>query len=259
MEMERKVKEEMLCALLDGEKRFTKLMELLERPNRTIYNNLQKLMERGFVEKVDRGLYGLTDEGRAEAERTSLNRQIETRKPELQEWADSQELKEKVRRKLHISGFAMDLQKPRSAKSIIASGGMLAFKDLIRTFSGLTEPENEYLDFSAHLFIDSPREYLGKEDLNWLELESAWRAARPDAWRNRDRREGFDFDFPRAWKTHKKERSGELKEKMEELGLDSYEMFRGLRVFSFPLREKFKIVKENARRIAVPPEELPDP
>lgn len=245
----------MLCALLDGEKRYTDLMEILERPDKTIYVNLKKLREQEFVKKLDRGVYGLTEEGAEKAEKVSLEKQREVR-PQLEDWSDHENLKEKVRRKLHISGVGMDLQKPRSAKSIIASGGMLAFKDLVRAFSGLTEPEREYLDFSADLYISSPREYLGSEKLDWLELQAAWRAANPDAWKRRDRREGFDFDFPKAWENLEGERSEALKEGMSDLGLSKYKIFKGLRVFSLPLREKFKLVKDEPEKLAAPPESV---
>lgn len=66
--MKKNVKKQLLCVLLDGEKRYTNPMEILEKPDKTIYVNLRKLKEQGLVKKLDRGLYGLTEDGERELE-----------------------------------------------------------------------------------------------------------------------------------------------------------------------------------------------
>lgn len=245
--MERAVKDQILCALLNSEMTFTELARTISRPNRTIYVNLKKLQDQGFVVKVKRGLYSLTDKGGKEAEKVGIQRETQViDSAEASDWHDVPDIKKQVERRLYLHGSCLDLQKPRGSTEIILSAGMLPIKDLIKSFLLLRKPEKEYLRFLREIFINSPKKYLGKKsNLSWFDLRAAWQAVKPEAWREREMREGLEFDFPTAYRPARKRLSQKLKNIMKERKIDQRFVFRRLHAFSFPVRERMKLAKEN--------------
>lgn len=240
----RNVETQLLSSLLGGEKRYTDLIKTTGRPDRTVHKNLEKLQERGLVEKRGYGKYGLTEQGFELAEE-KLNREERSNLSRNPNWHEKGDLTEKIRKKLHLHGAALDLQRDISAKEIIATGGLMAIKNLIEGYAKLGTLENHYLDLLSQLYVRSPRSFLGKTppELELSDIKAAWRNVPPHARNEKIEREGLVFDFPNAW--NHTEKSKELKEKLKERKIDKKYIFRRLRAFSFPVRERISLAKEN--------------
>jgi len=239
----RGVKDDILCLLWDGDRRFTELMRLLGRPNRTVYTNLEKLRKGGLVKRVERGLYGLTRKGRSAAERV-LRERDKAVPADILDWCEKGELSRKIEKKLLLHGAALDVRKELGAKHIVGSFGLLPIKELTRAYLKLGKLEKQYLRFLAGLYMNSPVRYLGKDKkrLGFLELRSAWQAVDPSAWNHPVKREGLVFDFPAAWERAKVPK--DLRRKLKELGIGRAEVFGRLRAFSFPVRERMRLARE---------------
>jgi len=218
-----------------GDKRYHELIKTLDRPDRTIYVNLKKLQERGLISKKGRGLYGITEKG--------INFMKSAAEAEFR--TEPESLENEVKRRLHAHGSALDLQKPRRTIDIIASAGLLVFKDLGTAFLKLGKLEREYLELLSRLYIRSVRRFLGENKLNFTAIRAAWQNVGRGAWCRSIVKEGLVFDYPDSWK-HEMERIGlELKRKMNERNITQRTVFRRLRAFSFPVRERMKLAKEN--------------
>ena len=63
--------------LEDGPKRYSELVRLLKRPDKTVYVTLRALASSNLAAKDAAGKYGLTDKGRQELIRTRLVRAVE--------------------------------------------------------------------------------------------------------------------------------------------------------------------------------------
>lgn len=237
------VDEQILSALLEGEKRFSELTKMSNRPDKTIYVNLEKLQEQKQVEKVKPGLYKLTEHGRAIAI-DKLDDAEEKRLGSHGVWAREEGVYEEVRRKLHLHGSALDIQKPIGLKHIIATGGLIVVKNLVEAYLKLGKVEKQYLTFLADLYVDSPVQFLDKKNnLTFSDLKTSWQNVQSSAWNEEEVREGLVFNFPKAWRNTEMPR--ELREKFNELDVGKRDVFRRLRAFSFPLRERMKLAKKN--------------
>lgn len=245
--MKETVKDQVLYTLLDGDKRYSELMVMLGKPNRTIFVNLQELIARGLVSKPARGTYAITKKGEAFAEEFVVQKQAVVDLILEKDLARSKKgLGDELVRRLRRHGAGLDIQKRRTVKQIIASIGMLGYKDLAKAFLFPGKLEKEYIGFLANLYMHSVKKYLNKKEgeLNYLELKAAWQAVGPDAWHLLDEREGLIFDFQDAWNCFAKRRSDELKTKMDGQELNQNNVFKVLRVFSFPVFTRTKLVKE---------------
>lgn len=71
------VKTSLLSLLEKGARRYCELVKELERPDKTVYVTLKKLVAMKLVSKNGEGKYGLTEAGRQELERMRLVRAVE--------------------------------------------------------------------------------------------------------------------------------------------------------------------------------------
>lgn len=234
---------------------WTELLERAGVSDPTLCGHLNDLQEKGWIRKKG-GKYQLTEDGRAVLRRSEEGKLAQEESTAADELVDDglDSIEDTIMKGLRVHGTAMDLEKDRGVLKVIASGGILAFKDLFKTYV-LDSLGKEYLQLLTSLYINSVRNFLGMEgtELKFEDLRAAWLAADPAAWKDVDEREGLAFDFSSAWRKSKKNLSHELKEKMTKHGLDKYSVFARLRTFSFPTLERIKLARRHPERIVDPP------
>jgi len=221
---------------------------MLGKPDRTIYVNLRELRTRGLVSKMSRGVYTITKKGEISIEAFLVQKEaiVEFDVEKNLGLSKVKNLEEELERRLRSHAAVHDLQKSRTVKQLIASIGLLGYKDIFKTYLFVDKLDKEYLKFLANLYIHSVKKYLDKKEgeMDYLGLKAAWQAVRQDAWSLCDEREGLIFDFKNAWDYFAKQRSDKLKTKMEARRLDQQCVFRKLRIFSFPISTRIKLVQE---------------
>jgi len=156
-------------------------------------------------------------------------------------------LRDMVFQRFKHTGFAAALQKPLGffeAAPIISD-----VKDLVLTLPP-SRFEDDYLWFAAELYVNSVKSFLGLEAgrLNYVELRAAWQIIGLNAWRERIEEPCLIFDFPGAWCRLHMNLPDNLKKRLEELDGDKknqrWRMFRRLKLWSFPVTERFRLLEK---------------
>jgi DNA-binding MarR family transcriptional regulator len=221
-----------LRALADGHAlSFSEIFEKTRLSTATLSKYLRILEGTGEVERKLEGariVYTLTPIGRQEAHLTLT------------------ELENVVVRKLYLYGAALDLQKKCGMIELILGAGIPALKDMVKSFSLLGTMERQYLNFLAELYVHSVKKFLDnvEGELSFIELRAAWQVLELDAWNKIIDKEGLTFDFKGTWEKYYGMLSDELKGRMAEMSLNEEVIFRKLRAFSFPAKERIRLVKK---------------
>ncbi|MEM3703198.1 MAG: winged helix-turn-helix domain-containing protein [Candidatus Bathyarchaeia archaeon] len=211
---------------------FSEVVEKTGMSTATVSKYLQLMEEAGEVRKK------LVD-GRVVYELTTLGRR------ELH--ASLTPLENEVVRKFYLSGAVLDLQRKRSLTGVLLGIESPVPKDLVKSFALLKPQEREYLNFLAELYVHSVKEFLDKVEgqLNFIERRAAWQVVESDAWNKIIRKNGLHFDYTNTWEKFYGELNEELRGKMTENSLNKEVVFRKLRAFSFPLKERIKLLEES--------------
>jgi hypothetical protein len=116
----------------------------------------------------------------------------------------------------------------------------------VKSFALLGTVERQYLNFLAELYIHSVKKFLDKVEgeLSFIELRAAWQVLELDVWNKIIDKEGLTFDFKGTWERHYGMLSDELKGRMAEASLNEEVIFRKLRAFSFPAKERVRRINE---------------
>jgi hypothetical protein len=147
-----------------------------------------------------------------------------------------------VRQRLYRNFFQIDLLPKRGPLAGFAGVPLLI--DLLRTF-WTDRKMDEYLDFLTRLFIQSPRLILGRPPASWVELRCAWQLAPAPKYAA----PGFELNFESAWQQLYPQISEELKEELQKRGITPEKIFRWLRLFAFPISERFKLRKAGPAKL----------
>lgn len=229
------VKLQILCMLLDGEKRYTELRQWIGKPDRTVYVNLVELKKHKLIQKVSWGLYRITEKGTELVNKIAVQKQVSAyiRVFTKDGIAAAFSSRKEIMKLLHAYGFAFDVRKPECVEDLVAMAGIFP-KNLQKSFVKLRRVEREYLGFLTDLFTHSLKKYLDikLDELSPCMLAAIWMVMDSRAWQIADVRPGLMFDFPKTWRHFEPSLSAKLKDTMKEKELHRKHLFEKLRKFS---------------------------
>jgi len=237
-------RERILALLTSAPLTYGEVRRLTMLSDAVLSAHLKSLMNDQLISKIIRKddgkiAYTLTDSGIK-----ALRKIIEAKaEPEIK----AKDLQDEAYERFRRSGFAATIQKTRGLLEAIAIIPVLS--DLI----SILKPgklEDEYLSFASKIYVGTVKSFLGRNraNLRYIDIRAAWQVIDLSAWQQRIDTPCLIFDYPSCWNKCSQEISGRLKNHLEELIGDEenqrWRIFRRLKLWSFPLAERLRLIKE---------------
>jgi predicted transcriptional regulator len=222
------VRQKLLNALLSPSS-FSELFQKTGMSTATLSRYLKLMEEAGEIQrKIEGGsvVYMLTPLGLREAH-TNLT-----------------PLENEIARKLYLFGATLDLRDKDSATKLTRAEP--SSSNIFKQFAILEHYERRYLNFLAELYVHSVKKFLDKleGELNFVEVRAAWQVVTRNAWDGAVQKEGLHFDYSSTWDNFYRKLDQELKDKLAIVSLNKEIIFRKLRAFSFPPKDRMKLIKD---------------